>query len=720
MSAEPALTPGSASSERGCVTCELHAEAVFRVEGMDCNEEVVILERRLKPLAGMESLSADVIGQRLHVRYDAAKLTTAAMVDAVGQTGMRIWLEHDEPLAEGSGVRTRLQVTALAGLAIGAGLGASYLRLDEVAVVLHVVATAVGAVFPARRAVTALRTRTTDINVLMVIAVAGALALGEVLEAATVVFLFSLAQWLEVRTLERARQAIRALIDLAPRQALVKRGGAEVMVRIEEIAPGDEIVVRPGDKVPVDGRVLSGHSDVNEAPITGESLPVDKTPGQDVYAGTINGRGALEIHVTRVGRDTRLAHIIHLVEDAQSKRAPVQAFVDRFTRIYTPAVIVLAVVVAVAPPLVADAEVSTWLYRALVLLVISCPCALVISTPVSIVSALSAAARNGVLIKGGAFLERLAEVRTVALDKTGTVTTGRLSVTEILPFGAATEDDLLRMAAAVEARSQHPIARAIVEYARTRGIAMPPVTRFVSAPGLGAEARTLDRQVLIGNEALLEARGIQVPQLETVTAARRGGQSLVFVAVDQRLAGAIAVADRPRETAREAVELLRANGIRRVAMLTGDHPDTARAVAESLRIEEHHASLLPEQKHDIVQGLRRREGAVMMVGDGVNDAPALAAADVGVAMGAAGSDAALETADVALMSDELLKLPYALRLARATVRNVKTNVAVSLVMKAAFLVLAVTGTATLWMAVLADTGASVIVVANALRLLRTR
>ena len=703
-----------------CATCELHAEAVFRVEGLDCSEEVVILERRLKPLNGMEAISADVIGQRLHVKYDAAKLTTAAMVDAVGQTGMRMWLEHDEPLVSDAGVRTRLRLTAGSGAATVAGGGALLLGYDGLGSALLVGATMLGAVFPARRGWAAVRTRSVDINVLMVVAVAGALALGELLEAASVVFLFSLAQWLEVRTLERARQAIRALIELAPRQALVKRGGVEFLVPIDDVATGDQIIVRPGDKVPVDGRVVAGHSDVNEAPITGESLPIDKMPGAEVYAGTINGRGALEIEVTRIGRDTRLAHIIHLVEDAQSRRAPIQSFVDRFARVYTPSVVVLAVVVAFAPPLVAGADAATWLYRALVLLVISCPCALVISTPVSIVAALSAAARNGVLVKGGALLERLADVRVIAFDKTGTVTSGRLAVAEVMPIADRAEDDLIRYAAAVEARSEHPIARAIVEHARQRQLEIPPVAQFVSLPGMGAEARVLDRDVLIGNEAMLASRGVASEALGAVRAVRRAGKSLVFVAVDGRFAGAIAVTDRPRENAKEAIELLRANGIRRVVMLTGDHADTASAVAQALQIDEHYAALLPEQKHALVQTLRNGQGAVMMVGDGVNDAPALAAADVGVAMGAAGSDAALETADVALMSDELLKLPYALRLARATVRNVRTNVAVSLVLKAAFLVLAVTGSATLWMAVLADTGASVIVVANALRLLRAR
>jgi Zn2+/Cd2+-exporting ATPase len=703
-----------------CATCELHAEAVFRVEGMDCHEEVVILERRLKPLAGLEAMSADVIGQRLHVQYDAAKLTTADMVDAVGQTGMRMWLEHEGPRASGPDVRSRLWLTVASGTALAAGLVATTITSPGVAALCFVAGALVGGVYPARRAVTALRTKTVDINVLMVLAVAGALALGEWLEAASVVFLFALAQWLEARTLERARQAIRSLVDLTPREAIVKRNGADVRAPIETIVAGDLVIVRPGDKVPVDGRIVAGRSDINQAPMTGESLPVDKGPGDEAYAGTINGRGALELEVTRIGPDTRLARIIHLVEAAQSKRAPVQTFVDRFAKVYTPVVIALAVLVAVVPPLVADGDVATWLYRSLVLLVIACPCALVISTPVSIVSALSAAARNGVLIKGGAHLERLAAVRAIAFDKTGTLTRGEPAVTDVFPFGAASPSDVLRFAAAVESRSEHHIARAIVARAFELGLDVPQATAFISVPGMGAEAAVGSRPVTIGNEALLRSRDVTLPVGDEQKAMRRSGRTLVFVAVDRVPLGAIEIADPVRETAPEALELLRSHGVRHLAMLTGDHADSADAVARALTLDEHHSALLPEQKHDRVEAMRQAHGVVLMVGDGVNDAPALAAADVGIAMGAAGSDAALETADIALMSDELLKIPYALRLARATVRNVKTNVVVSLVLKAAFLVLAVTGSATLWMAVLADTGASVIVVANALRLLRTR
>jgi Cd2+/Zn2+-exporting ATPase len=696
----------------------LHAEAVFRVEGMDCHEEVVVLERRLKPLAGLEALSADVIGQRLHVQYDAARLTTADMVDAVGQTGMRMWLEHEEPRASAPDVRARLWLTVTSGGAIGAGLVARALELPLPSALCFAVGALVGGIYPARRAVAALRSRTVDINALMVIAVAGALALGEWLEASSVVFLFAVAQWLEARTLERARQAIRALIDLTPREAIVRRGGVDERAPIDAIAVGDVVIVRPGDKLPVDGTIVAGHSDINEAPMTGESLPVDKGPGDEAYAGTINGRGALELRVTRVGPDTRLARVIHLVEAAQSRRAPVQTFVDRFAEIYTPVVIGLAVLVAAAPPLVAEADLATWLYRSLVLLVISCPCALVISTPVSIVSALSAAARSGVLIKGGAHLERLAAVRAVAFDKTGTLTRGDPAVSDVITVGSASPHDVLRLAAAVESRSEHSVGRAIAARALHAGIDVPDATGFMSLPGMGVEAFVGGRGVAVGNEALMTARAVAVPR--DTESRRRAGHSLVFVAVDGVLLGAIAVTDPLRDTAGEAVELLRSHGIRHVAMLTGDHADSARDIAETLGLDEYEPGLLPQQKHDRVLAMREVHGAILMVGDGVNDAPALAAADVGAAMGAAGSDAALETADIALMSDELLKIPYALRLARATVRNVKTNVVVSLVLKAAFLIAAITGAATLWMAVLADTGASVIVVANALRLLRAR
>jgi Cd2+/Zn2+-exporting ATPase len=482
---------------------------------------------------------------------------------------------------------------------------------------------------------------------------------------------------------------------------------------------GDVVLVRPGEKIPLDGRVVAGESPVNQAPVTGESLPADKGPGDDVFAGTINGRGALDVEVTRLRRDSTLARIVHLVERAQSQRAPSQTFVDRFARIYTPVVLALAVAVALAPPLFFHADWGTWFSRSLVLLVISCPCALVISTPVSIVSALAAAARKGVLIKGGARLEKMAALRCIAFDKTGTLTKGVLSVTDVIAVNGSSAADVMCAAASLEARSEHPIGRAIVERAVADGVTLTPVTDFRALPGRGAEGSAGSADVLVGSHRLFEERGLCSEAIESIleTLASRGCSTVIVARAGQAV-GVIGVSDEPREPARDAIGLLRTHGIEHIVLLTGDHEPAARALAASLGLDAYHSSLLPEDKVARVEALRALYGTLAMVGDGVNDAPALAAADVGIAMGVAGTDAALETADVALMADELLKIPYTLRLSRATARNIRANIAFSIVLKAAFLVMAITGTATLWMAVAADMGASLVVIANALRLLR--
>jgi Zn2+/Cd2+-exporting ATPase len=702
-----------------CQICELHAESTFKVEGMDCHEEVAILERRLKRLSGLEALDADVIGQRLRIKYDAAKLSTGVIAEAVAQTGMRAWLEHEEPAPVAASAGTRMQLLAGSGLAFAAGVGVSFFGPPSWAWIPFAMSIALGGVFTARRAATSIRSGALDINVLMVIAVAGAIALSEWTEAASVVFLFALAQLLESRAMDRARGAIRALMDLAPVEAIVLRDGHHDRIPVDDVRVGDTILVGPGEKVPLDGRVLAGDSYVNQAPVTGESLPIEKTAGDDVFAGTINGRGALDVAVTRLRRDSTLARIIHLVERAQAQRAPSQAFVDRFSRIYTPVVLALAVVVAFAPPLIASASWATWFYRSLVLLVISCPCALVISTPVSIVSALAAAARKGVLIKGGAHLEKMASIRCIAFDKTGTLTHGRLHVIGVLPMTGVESAEVVRLAASLEARSEHPIGRAIVDYASQTGVRPVAVEAFQALPGRGAQARLGGHGLVAGSHRLFEERGLCSAEMEASlqTFTDRGCGS-VMVAAAGSAVGVIGVADQPREGARDAIDLLRQQGIAQVILLTGDQESAARTLAESLDLDGYRAALLPEDKVTAVEDLRRRYGSLAMVGDGVNDAPALAAADVGIAMGVAGTDAALETADVALMADELLKIPYALRLSRATMRNIRANIAFSIVLKGAFLILAVTGAATLWMAVAADMGASLVVIANALRLLR--
>jgi Zn2+/Cd2+-exporting ATPase len=713
----------SRPSAPACATCELHTESVYRIEGMDCHDEVQLLERRLGHLPGLEALRADVLNQRLHVTHDAARLTASDVAEAVNGTGMRAWLEHEQSTsarAASSSARVRLLAASGAALAIGQLLDWTAPG-TTLAVCFYVAAIVAGGVHTAQRGWAALRGRSLDINALMLVAVLGAAAIGQWSEAASVIFLFALAQWLETRSMDRARHAIRALMDLAPPDALVRREGTERRVPVDDLRVGDTIVVRPGERIPIDGRVDVGRSDVNQAPITGESQPSPKGPGDEVFAGTINGHGALDIAVTRMRRDTTMARIINLVEVAQAQRAPSQSFVERFARVYTPAVIAAAVVVAVGPPLAFGLPFADWLYRALVLLVISCPCALVISTPVSIVSALAGAARRGVLIKGGVHLERAARVRVVAFDKTGTLTHGRPEVVDVIPVNGAEPLDVLRLAAALEARSEHPLADAVIRRALEDGPIPPAGQGFRALPGLGAEALVDGHPVVVGNHRLFEERGLCSPVIEEhLEQLGHAGRTAILVGRGAAAVGIIGVADAMRAHGRAAMAALKDEGVARVVMLTGDNRRTAEGIGEALGLDEWRAELLPADKLDAVRDLQRRHGPVAMVGDGVNDAPALAAADVGVAMGAAGSDAALETADVALMADDLQAVPYFLRLSRQTVRNIRANIAVALGLKAVFFALAVAGAATLWMAVAADMGASLLVIANALRLRNAR
>jgi Cd2+/Zn2+-exporting ATPase len=700
-----------------CAVCELHAESTFRVEGMDCHEEVKILERRLSRLSGLEALDADVVGQRLRIKYDAAKLSADVIAEAVSQTGMRAWLEHEQPAPPSAGWRRNAVIGS--GALLAAGLGLQLFGVNFSSWPLLAVSIALSGIPTTRRAIASLRARHLDIHVLMIVAVAGAIVLGEWTEAASVVFLFALAQLLEAGAMERARGAIRALMELAPVDALVRRRGRQERVAIDDVLVGDIVLVGPGEKIPVDGRVVDGTSHVNQAPVTGESLPAEKRPGDEVFAGTINGRGALDVEVLRLRRDSTLARIIHLVESAQTQRAPSQAFVDRFARIYTPIVLTLAVLVAVVPPLMFQAQATDWFYRALVLLVISCPCALVISTPVSIVSSLAAAARKGVLIKGGMHLEKLARVSCVAFDKTGTLSKGRLHVESVAPLNGASAASVLSLAAALESRSEHPVGRAIVEKAASLGLGVDEAASFRAIPGRGAVGMVNGVSVLAGSHRFFAESGLATPDVERLVAdITAAGSRPVLVARDGLPFGVIGVADQMREGAPEALEVLRAQGVRHLAMLTGDHAAAAQAFASRVGVDEIRADLLPEDKVSSIADLRARHGVVAMVGDGVNDAPALAIADVGIAMGAAGTDVALETADVALMADELGKIAYVVRLSRATSRNIRATIAFSIALKAAFLIMALGGVATLWMAVAADMGASLLVIGNALRLLR--
>lgn len=615
---------------------------------------------------------------------------------------------------------------ATSGLLILAGAAVSSAGQHGVGLTAYLGAIALSVPTPAQRAWRSLRAHALDINVLMIVAVAGAAALGDWFEAASVVWLFGIAQWLESRSLERARSAIRELVTLAPAQALVRRHGIERDLPAADVVPGDIVIVRPGGRIPIDGVLVAGETTVDQSPVTGESMPVDRWPGDSVFAGTINGAAAIEIEAARRASDSTLARIIHLVEHAQSQRAPVQTFVDRFARRYTPAIVLLAVVVAFVPPLVGDwahwgANFATWSYRALALLVVGCPCALVISTPVSIVSALTAAARKGVLIKGGSHLERLGAVTCVAFDKTGTLTAGRVTVTDVLTVEGISTDGLLAVAAATEARSEHPIGRAILMRARTANVTVTPGELFRALPGLGAEATVSSARAIVGNHRLFEERQLCTPMLHAQIETVEGrGNVPVLVGHNGSAIGVLGLSDEMRSAGRRAVSTLRDEGIARVVLLTGDHASSAEAVRNGMGLDEAFSDLMPGDKVDHVVRLRQRYGPVAMVGDGINDAPALATADVGIAMGQAGTGVALETADVVLMTDDLDRLPYALRLGRATLSNIRWNVGLALGLKLAFVVLAVSGMATLWMAIVADTGASLLVTASSLRLLRVK
>jgi len=691
----------------------------FIVEGMDCAEEVRQIEDKLGKLPGVTNLNFDLMSRRLVVE---GSIALGEVERALKDIGMEARPEGQEarPLSFWER-RGRLVTMAISGLFLGVGLILDWLGLAEpIAIASFALSTIAGAWFVAPRAFRAARNLALDMNFLMLIAAAGAAAIGEWAEGASVLFLFSLAQVLETYSMDRARNAIKALMDLSPTEATVKRDAREVTVPAVEVRVGEVIVIRPGQKVPLDGEVLSGRSAVNQAPITGESIPVDKEPGSEVFAGSINEQGVLEVRVTKLVADTTLARIIHAVEEAQASRAPSQSFVDRFARIYTPAVVVLAVLIFLIPPLIGIGTWGVWFYRALAMLVIACPCALVISTPVSVVSGLAGAARAGILIKGGLHLENAATVSAVAFDKTGTLTLGRPAVTDVLSISELSEAEVLRVAAAIEQGSEHPLARAVLERAQAEGIAPGPSTDFEALVGRGIRAIVEGTVYYLGNERLCHERGICTPRSEeTLERFAKEGKTAVLLANEAEPLGIIAIADQVRPEARESIAALRSAGIRHIIMLTGDNAGTARAVAQTLGIDEVRAELLPDDKVHAVRELEESGTRVAFVGDGVNDAPALATATVGIAMGAAGTDVALETADIALMADDLRKLPQALSLSRKTRGIIRQNIYFSIAVKLIFLVLAVGGWATLWMAVAADMGASLAVIANGLRAMKS-
>jgi Cd2+/Zn2+-exporting ATPase len=716
----------------------------FRIHGMDCADEVAILRREIVPLTGTaDRLAFDILRGKLTVAAGTPGVTAEQVRSAVARTGMRaeVWQDVQPGAAERDfwQRRGRTVLTAASGIFVLAGflahafasgflsaLGSEAGGISDtplrITIFFYSAAILTGGWFVAGRAWRAALRLRPDMNLLMTIAVLGAVAIGEWFEAAVVSFLFALSLALESWSVGRARRAVEALLALAPDRARVLNDdGTTVQKPAANVAMGARLLVRPGERIPLDGTVRRGTSAVNQAPITGESMPVEKADGATVYAGTINGDGALEMEVTRVAGETTLAQIIRMVGEAQSRRAPSEQWVDRFAQIYTPVILALAVVVAVGPPLILAASWSDWIYRALVLLVIGCPCALVISTPVSIVASLAAAAHNGVLAKGGVFMEAPARLNVIALDKTGTLTVGSPTVVDVIPLSGHTDKELLQAMGAVEAHSDHPLARAIVAHAQSAGIAIPRAEDVRAVNGRGVTARIDSKEYWLGSHRFMAELGQETAavnaHLERITTA---GRTVVLMGKDDHVCGLITLADAVRPESRNTIQALREAGVGRIVMLTGDNRATADRIANETGISDVRAELLPADKVQAVEELLRQHGTVAMIGDGVNDAPAMGRATIGIAMGAAGSDAAIEAADIALMSDDLAKLPWLIRHSRRTLAIIRQNVALSIGVKVLFMLLTFAGAATLWMAIASDMGVSLIVIANALRLLGGR
>ncbi len=619
-------------------------------------------------------------------------------------------------------------LVAISGAFIAAGFVFQWIGIapDLLPMICFALGTVSGGVLVVPHALSSLRQLRLDMNVLMVVAVAGAWWLGEGAEGASVVFLFSLSELLESWSVGRARGAVKSLLALTPETALRRTpDGSTEEVPSAQVLVGETVIVQSGQRIPLDGEVTGGQSAVDQAPITGESVPVEKGPGDSVFAGTINGNGSLEIKVSKITSDSAVSRIIKLVAEAEEQKAPTQQFVDRFARIYTPAVFALALLIALIPPLAFGSNWPEWIYRSLALLVIACPCALVIATPVSIVTGLTALAKLGVLVKGGAFLEGVGKLRALAVDKTGTITQGTPKVTGVIPLGDRSDEDILRLAASIDTHSSHPLAQAVVAAAKERGIDFKPADSYNSSAGRGAEAVIDGHLHFIGNHRMAHGMGVCTPEIEAkISEIESRGESLAVIGhaphegCKGEVLGILSIGDTMRPEVPEALRRLHAAGLEKVVMLSGDNQRTASAIAQKAGIDEALGDLMPDQKVEHLKALAGKYQQVGMIGDGVNDAPALATASVGIAMGAIGSDTAIETADIALMNDDLSRLADAIIVGRRTLGVIHFNVSFALLVKAVFLILAFTGHTSLWLAILADTGATLLVIANALRILR--
>ncbi|MGK9250280.1 cadmium-translocating P-type ATPase [Paenibacillus humicus] len=692
----------------------------YMLSGMHCAGCAAQVEQRVSELPGVMKATINFGASNLIVEgvVNHDKVIKEAEKEGVTAKPMGVKMDEDVPKSFVQAHKDSI-ITGAATVLFLAGwlLGLSGYKVAEVT--LLVLSIVIGGYKTARSGLYGLRKLNFDMNVLMTIAVIGAFAIGAWIEAALVVIFFSLSNTLSVYTLEKARNSIKALMGLAPREATLIRNGQEIRLDVEEIQIDDVMIVKPGEKIAMDGVIVKGASSVNQAAITGESMPVEKGIGDEVFAATINQQGSIQVKVTKRVEDTTLAKIIHLVQEAQGQRAKSQEYIDKFSKIYTPVVIVLAVLIAVVPPLFFGSVWSDWIYRGLALLIAACPCALVISSPVSIISAIGNAAKNGVLIKGGVFLEEAGVLKAIALDKTGTLTVGRPEVTDIIPANGVSEREFLEISAALERYSEHPLAAAIVRRAERDKIVLPEAEDFSAITGKGAQGTVNGVTYYIGNPRLFNDLETDIHQIQKeIERLQNEGKTAMILGTKERVIGVIAVADEVRESSKQAIARLKEAGIKRTIMLTGDNQATAKAIAEKIGVDEYRAELLPEDKVAAVVELQRKYGKIAMVGDGINDAPALATSNVGVAMGVAGTDAALETADIALMADDLTKLPFTIRLSRATVRNIKQNIWFSNGINILTMILIVPGYASLLFVALADVVAAVLVVLNAMRLLK--
>lgn len=692
---------------------------VYLVSGLDCGDCAAKLEKKLAATPGVRSASVNFGAGKLTVEHT---LSDSDIIRIVEQAGYKA--EREDKAVYGTQAKKawwktpRTIATMVSGALLMVATVLEWSGISEqVLIPLFALTAIIGGYNSAKTGLYGLRSWTFDMNFLMTVAIIGAAVIGQWGEAATVAFLFSFGNTLQTYTMDKTRQSIRALMELAPPEALVRRNGQEQQMLVEDVVLGDIIIVKPGERIAMDGVVRNGASSVNQATITGESVPVEKVAGDTVYAGTVNEHGVLEIEVTKVAADSTLAKIMHLVEEAQAQKAPSQQFVDVFAKYYTPAVLLGAIGVMVIPWLAFGQPFAPWFYKGLVLLVISCPCALVISTPVSIVSAIGNASRQGVLIKGGAYLEQVGSIQAIAFDKTGTLTIGRPAVTDVVPLDNTDENEVLMLAASIERWSEHPLAQAIVTKAQALGFKQ--VANFQALVGRGAQADVDGQTVYIGNLRLFEEIGHSLTKYEAnLSILESQGKTVMLLGTKDKVLGMIAVADTMRHNSKEAVKSLRESGMGHIAMLTGDNNRVAGAIAGSLELDAFYSESLPEDKVAAVKNIAREYGNVVMVGDGVNDAPALAAATVGVAMGVAGSDTALETADIALMADDLGKLAYVIKLSRKTVAVIKQNISFALIVKGIFVIATFFGVVNLWLAVFADMGASILVTLNGMRLMR--